>query len=91
MTEEQTTGPVFGIFPTEMHADILRAMVKHGVDPTDADTQLFAYVVSLTQFFRGLHGEGHPRERIEGWIDWIGPNLKYNLFPKEDILRTTSK
>ena len=89
MTEPMTE-PLFQILPAAMHGDVLRAMFKHGVQPDDGDGILIAYMMSMAEFFRGLHKE-HPRDRVEQWIDWIGPNLKHNVFPTEEPTHADSK
>ena len=77
--QPSVTGAHFVALPARMHADIVRAMVKNGVRPNDGDAVLTAYTASLVEFFRGLKKEGHPADRIDGWVDWLAANVKANV------------
>lgn len=77
--KQQTTGPTFALVNSKVHTEILKAIAKSGIDLTDADAILVAYTMSLTQFFLGLKKEGHSRNNIDGWIDWIAENVKFNV------------
>ncbi len=79
-------GPTFKMFPARMHADVLQAMVRNGVDPGDGNDVLDAYAGCLCIYLRALKASGCTAEVIDGLADCVAEAIKRSVNPPEPKL-----